>query len=66
MLIATHALVTAAMALAAAVGWLAAGRDPFDVELGFESDPYLIASARTVLAAQPDPLSGIEHEPMGV
>ena len=29
-------------------------------------DPYLVASARTVLTAQPDPLSGIEHEPMGV
>jgi len=29
-------------------------------------DPYLIASARTVLTAQPDPLSGIEQEPMGV
>ena len=29
-------------------------------------DPYLIGSVKSVLTAQPDPLSGIEHEPMGV
>lgn len=31
-----------------------------------DDEPYLVASARAVLTAQPDPLSGIEHEPMGV
>lgn len=45
-----------------------AARDPFDLpyDNAGDDDPYLVASARTVLTAQPEPLSGAEHEPMGV
>ena len=67
--IATVILVGIALPLAAICGWLlASARAPIDLPHDYASDddPYLVASVKSVLTAQPDPLSGIEHETMGV